>query len=298
MPEGVECRVERLTTNGRWKTMLLVPSPERAMPGLVRVGLLGVALATSGCSFLARQTPTPAREIPPSAALTTAAPPGERYFLLVFGSESRPKRAKYTHSWATMVRITECPGNLPAVESHTISWMPATLDIRPLSCRIEQGTNLALCFTIEEMLRHDEHVSVWGPYEVGPSFYHRFQVQKQFLESGRVGYQCIDSFGEAARTGLGCDCIHAITDLDPLFNRSRYPLTYFGEAASRHVVRQLHERPIIIRPHQCNDWLFPLLGLDKYPIERQTWDGPVIENTPENVEKYLNSPRIQRRLAR
>lgn len=263
------------------------------MPALVRYLLFAAAVAPAGCAALAKQTPTPAKDIPPADAGVVAAP-GERYFVLVFGSESRPKRAKYTHTWATVVRVTECPGGPPAVEPHTISWMPATLDIRPLSFRVEPGKNLDLPFTVEEMLRHDEHVSVWGPYEVGPGLYHRFRVQKQFMESGRVGYQCIDTVGEAAREGNGCDCIHAVTDMDPLFDRSRYPLTYFGEAASRHVVGQLHNRPIIIRPEQCHDWLFPLLGLDKYPIERQKWDGPVVENTPENVEKYLNSPRVRR----
>jgi hypothetical protein len=153
-------------------------------------------------------------------------------------------------------------------------------------------------FTIQEMSRNDERVSMWGPYEIAHELYHRFLMQKEFMESGRVGYQCIDSMGEAARTGCGCDCIHAITDMDPLFDRSRYPLAYFGEAASRNIVRQIHERPIIIRPCQNNDWLLPLLGLDQYPICRQTWDGPAIEHTPENVERYMNSPRVQRQLHR
>jgi hypothetical protein len=152
--------------------------------------------------------------------------------------------------------------------------------------------------TIQEMLLHDEHLAMWGPYEIGPALYRRFLVQKQFLESGQVGYQCVDSIGEAARTGCGCNCIHAITDMDPLFDRTQYPLSYFGEAASRNVVRQVHERPIIVNPCQCNDWLIPLLNLDRYPIERQTWDGPTLENTPENIQKYMNSPRVQRQLHR
>lgn len=254
------------------------------------------AAGGAGCASLAKQTPTPANDIPVTAALEPS-PPGERYFLLVFGSESRPKRAKYTHTWATVARVVETPGG-PVVEPHTISWMPATLDIRPFSRRVEPGTNLGLAFTIEEMLRNDEHVSVWGPYEVGHGLYRRFLVQKQFMESGRVGYQCIDAVGEAARTGNGCDCIHAVTDLDPLFDRTRYPLAYFGEAASRHIVRQIHERPVIIRPGECHDWLLPLLGIDKYPIERQTWRGPVVEFTPENFRAHLNSPRVRRQLER
>lgn len=241
-----------------------------------------------GCASLAKKPPTPAADIPPRTAEAITAPPGERYYILVFGSQSTPKKAKYTHTWATVVRATGCDGpGEPIVEENTISWMPASLDIRSFARKPEKGTNLGLHFTIEEMLRHDERVSVWGPYEIGLGLHHRFLVQKQFMESGQIGYQCIDSFGEAARLGNGCDCIHAVTDMDPEFARNRYPLSYFGEAASRHIVRELHERPVIIGPDRDHGWLLPALGLGKYPIVHQTYSGRVVENTPENVERYL-----------
>ena len=121
---------------------------------------------------------------------------------------------------------------------------------------------------------------------------HRFRVQKEFLESGRVGYQCIDSFGEAARTGNGCDCIHAVTDLDPLFDRTRYPLSHFGIDGSRNVVKQIHNRPTILRPEANHDWLLTQLGLDKYPIEHKQWNGRTVENTPENLQKICNRRRF------
>lgn len=255
-----------------------------------------VALAVAtGCASLATKPPTPADDIPPEAGLTAVAPPGERYYLLVFGSQSAPKRPRYTHTWATAVRATGCDGpGGPAVDEHTISWMPASLDIRPLALRPEPGANLGLAFTIEEMLRHDERVSVWGPYEVGPGLFRRFLVQKEFLESGRVGYQCVDSVGEAGRLGTGCDCIHAVTDMDPLFSRSRYPLTYFGEAASLHIVRQLHTRPVVIEPGRDHGWLLPALGLDRYPLVHRTYTGPAVPYTPENLAAYLRQQRAGR----
>jgi hypothetical protein len=243
--------------------------------------------AASGCASFATKPPTPAGEIPPRQAAAIEAPPGERYFILVFGSQSTPKRPKYTHSWATVVKVTGCDGpGAPTVEEQTISWMPASLDIKPLSFHVEAGANLTLHFTIEEMLRNKERVSVWGPYEVGPGLFYRFGVQKGFMESGRVAYQCIDSLGEA-RSGAGCDCIHAVTDMDPLFARNRYPLSYFGDSASLHIVRQIQTRPIIICPEADHGWLLPLLGLDSYPIERRSYFGRTVPYTPENFERYL-----------
>jgi hypothetical protein len=257
------------------------------LPKLVAV-ILTCGAAAAGCSTLAKKPPTPADDIPARAALTMTAPPGERYFVLVFGSQSTPKQPKYTHTWATVVKVTGCgaPG-APSVEEQTISWMPASLDIHPMSFCVEQGANLKLHFTLEEMLRHDERVSVWGPYEVGPAFYHRFQVQKGFLDSGAIGYQCIDSIGESARNGNGCDCIHAVTDMDPQFDRAEYPLSRFGDSASRHIVRQIHTRPIIIDPGQDHGWLLPPLGLDRYPLVRRSDIGRTVANTPENLERYL-----------
>jgi hypothetical protein len=248
----------------------------------------------AGCSTFAKQTATPANDISARETAAMTAPPGERYFVLIFGSQSCPKQPKYTHTWATVVKVTGCDGpNGPTIEEQTISWMPASLNIRAFARDVEPGTNLTLPFTIEEMLRNNEHVSVWGPYEVSPGFYYRFRVQKGFMESGAVGYQCFDSIGEAARYGNGCDCIHAVTDMDPDYARDRYPLSFFGNGASRHIVHQLHIRPVIICPEKDHGWLLPLLGLDKYPITRRNYWGRSVPHTQENVERYLQ--RAERR---
>jgi hypothetical protein len=250
--------------------------------------MIAAACAVGGCATFAKKPPTPADDITPRQAAAIPAPPDERYFVIVFGSQSAPKVPKFTHSWAAVVKVTGCDKpESRKVEMHTISWMPATLNIRTASCRVEPGTNLGLHFTIEEMLRNGEHVAFWGPYEVGPGFFYRFQVQKAFMESGRVGYQCIDSFGEAARCGTGCNCFHAISDMDPLFDRNQYPLSYFGESASLNLVRQIQTRPIIICPNADHTWLLPALELDKYPIDRRVYLGRSVPYTPENLELYL-----------
>jgi len=164
--------------------------------------------------------------------------------------------------------------------------MPATLDIRPLRFRVEPGVNLTLQRTLEYTLGSNERVSMWGPYEIWHGMYHRFVTQASFITSDQIGYQCIDTVGEAARCGNGSDCIHAMTDMDPFFDRQEYPLTRFGESATRHVVRQILTRPIVINPPCTHDWLIDRLGLDQYPIVRRRYVGPVVPYSPEAVRDY------------
>jgi hypothetical protein len=131
-------------------------------------------------------------------------------------------------------------------------------------------------------LANRERVSVWGPYECRPSFYRRFLIQKAFIDSGRVGFQSEDNLGEAARTGDGCDCIHALTDMDPEYGRENYPLIWFGDSASEHLVDRLHERGSLLNPELEHDWLIEALGLTAYPIVRRRYH-----------DRLLDFPRIQ-----
>ena len=73
-------------------------------------------------------------------------------------------------------------------------------------------------------------------------------------------------------TCLGCDCIHAVTDMDPLYTRRRYALIRFGQAASRFIAGELARRDMLLDPDHTHDWLNQCLGLDAYPIEhRRPW---------------------------
>jgi hypothetical protein len=226
----------------------------------------------TGCANFAVEPLTPARYIDFSGLREP--PVGERYYVIVFGSENTPRVPRFTHSWGTFIHVTEQgEGREPIVETRTISWMPATLDIRPWSFQIEPGVNLGLHETLRYALDTGEHIAQWGPSECRPELYYRASVQKDFLESGRMGYQCIDTVGEAGRTGLGCDCIHAITDMDPVYTRSRYRLIRFGIAASRFVANELARRDLLINSNTTHDWLNHRLGLDAYPIRhRPLWE--------------------------
>ncbi|HEX4590529.1 MAG TPA: hypothetical protein VH120_11400 [Gemmataceae bacterium] len=239
----------------------------------LRMVVIILAAAPCGCAANAVRPPNPTARIPgEELEAREPAPPNERYFVLVFGSQSQPLRPKYTHSWVTAVRVTDQgPGQPPVVEAHTISWMPATLDIHPLRFTVEPGVDLDLCTTVREMRKYDERISLWGPYEVRRGLYLKLRLQKDFMDGGTVGYQTIDSVGEA-RHGAGCDCIHAVTDCDSKFDRTEYPLSRFGDRGSEQMVRQIMERRFVINPCAAHDWLLGPLGIADCPIVKRTYD--------------------------
>jgi hypothetical protein len=259
-------------------------------------GWLLLVLCTSGCASQAVRPPTPARELSVEELLAAPKPEHEHYYVLVFGSQTTPRIPRYTHTWATVVKTTEVPGSPPQVnEVHTISWLPATLEVRPFRFWVEEGSNLDVDTTLRTVLHNGEHVSLWGPYETWHGLYDRFLTQKAFLESGVIGYQCTDEIGEAARTGMGCDCFHAISDVDPEFDRREYPLIFYGYRASQNIVRQISERPILIHPKQTHDWLIPALGLDHYPIVHRQHKGQTKEFSPEALREEAASGSTARR---
>jgi hypothetical protein len=229
-------------------------------------------LPVCGCAAGATRPPTPAARVRVEDLEHDPPPPNERYFILVFGSQSQPLRPRFTHSWATVVRSAEqSSGQPPVVEVSTISWMPATLEIHPLRFRVDSGVDLDLCTTIREMRKNDERISLWGPFEIRRGLYLKLRMQKDFMDGGMVGYQCIDSVGEARR-GCGCDCIHAITDCDAQYDRQEYPLSRFGDRASEHMVRQIMDRGGVIDACVTHDWLLGPLGIADCPIIKRTYD--------------------------
>src|SRR5262245_28590368 len=122
-----------------------------SLPGAVvrtvssMVFLLPVLVA--GCAAFAVQPPTPAKYLDMRAF--DQASPCERYYVITFSSEKASKQTRFTHSWATVARVTQFGADKPpAIEHHTISWMPATLEIIPLRLRAEPGVNLGLHDTI------------------------------------------------------------------------------------------------------------------------------------------------------
>lgn len=189
----------------------------------------------------------------------------ELHFVIIFGSQSHPKRLQYTHTWATFIRaVGEGPdANGYTLDQHTISWLPASLDVRTWSLLPERGVNLDLYQTLDAVHRDREHVTMWGPFRILPDVYVRSLGVKAILDSGRAEYRAIST----PRNLLISDCIHAVAAVDPVFGRGHYPLIRVGKPASRYLARQIVTRSVFDQLESDNSWLIPRLGLDRYPIE-------------------------------
>jgi hypothetical protein len=199
-------------------------------------------------------------------ALTVGETRGEEiYYVMIFGSQSKPKLLQYTHTWATFIRVVgEGPdANNYALYQHTISWLPQSLDVRTWTILPEPGVNLDLYQTLDAVYRDREHVTVWGPFQILPQVYERSLAVKAILDSGRAEYRAIST----PRNLLISDCIHAVAAVDPVFGRSHYPLIRVGKPASRYIARQIVTRSFFDQYQTGASWLIPRLGLDRYPIE-------------------------------
>jgi hypothetical protein len=196
-------------------------------------------------------------------AQTVAA--GDLYYLIIWGSDVSPKRLKYTHTWATFIRATgegSDPANY-ALAVHSISWLPATLNIRVWDLVPEPGVNLEMIETLDAVMSQGESVTAWGPFVIRPELYALSLRQWAWLHSGIVRYRAIDGPWDREVS----DCIHAITDVYPGFGRGHYPLIRIGKPASAYIARQFKARSFYNQDLYDNRWLISRLGLDRYPIE-------------------------------
>jgi hypothetical protein len=193
----------------------------------------------------------------------------EYYFLLVFGSQSRPKQLRYTHTWATFVRaVGEGPDlNNYALYQHSISWLPQTLEVHVWRPRPEQGVNLDLYQTLQTICASRQEITLWGPFVLPQDVYQKSLRVKAFLESGQMKYRAIDGGANA----LIDDCIHAVSAVDPVFGKRHYPLVRVGKPASRFIAREVMVQTLeddhIDQTRYNSSWLISRLGLDRYPIE-------------------------------
>jgi hypothetical protein len=199
------------------------------------------------------------------AGLPSPGQAGEAYYLCVFGIQ-RPllNRAKFTHTFGVFVKSSQPDGSPgpQALETITISWLPATLDIHMLQRDPEPGILLDLPGTLYWAYCNRARVTLWGPYQIDPELYRRAVVRARLLQSGTIRYTSIDGpFRPRA-----ADCIHALSgvDVDPGLLRTR---SAHGDIASWIVLQHLCRW--LIQPHIEHDWLLEPLGLNQYCLVRR-----------------------------
>jgi len=196
----------------------------------------------------------------------------DTYYVIVFGADSRPLRPKFSHSWATFVRVPgDCPQGPPAdtraLEWFTISWMPCKIELTPNRLLPERGTNLDLPASFDVAVEHCEQVSAFGPYQIDEWLYCKAMQHLRELESGTVRYKTVDVGYMPLKVS---NCIHALTSFDRSHARVRIGRTNFGEVAS-YFVAETYRRHIIC-PSQIHYWVAGVLGLGRYPIKWRTID--------------------------
>ncbi len=191
-----------------------------------------------------------------------AAPAGEIYYMSVFAYQTEPNAPRTAHTFATFVKVSYQHGMDPRtgrLETHTISWLPASLDVALLRGP-EPGKNLDLATTLQLGKKEGATIYAWGPYRIRKELYDDALTQIQRLNRGEVEYKALDHvFGEQ----VSSNCIHAVSDI--VGGPSLDTGTAHGAEASAMVVEHLSPWVIIDR-NENKDWLVGRLGLGKEPI--------------------------------
>lgn len=197
-------------------------------------------------------------------------PAGEFYYLVMFGAQRVPNEPKYAHTFATFVKVVDRgPGSSMQLESHTISWLPTTLDIRVRTLLPEEGYNFELIPTLRWVLDNGARVSRWGPYRIDEELYCKALAQIARLESGKVKYKAVDS---GYPTTFVSNCIHAVSDVLARLPKLRVASPGWGEVASYLVL--VGYRRHILDDHQVYPWVAEALGLREYPLINRDRDRP------------------------
>jgi hypothetical protein len=219
-------------------------------------------------------------------------PPQDTYFVIVFGAQRPIKAARYSHSFATFIRVTP-DGQTQEV---TISWLPVTGQVRPYALQDEPGRNYSLSETLAYCHENRMRVSLWGPYQVDADLWQRALWQKFRLDSGQVSYKAYD-YGSS--DGLITNCIHAVEfpARDPEQNGPYVMVApaNWGESGSYWLALTL--RPWYLEPCVTHSWVMCRLGLDPaayavYDLSRNPTRAPGIRATQGLLHVYLLRNRV------
>jgi len=187
----------------------------------------------------------------------------ESYFIIVFGQQSGGNAPESSHTFATFVKATGAGPNKTkyVIDSHTISWMPRSLDVKLLK-RPEEGVNL----TLKDTLRHANDlkadVSMWGSFLIKKELYNRALKQETRLIKGDIDYKALDL---RFRPDTAMNCIHAVCDIDT--DKGLLATgTAHGNDASHMVLTHLSRW--IIDSNKTHEWIGQRLELGKDIVRR------------------------------
>jgi hypothetical protein len=189
-----------------------------------------------------------------------------RYYLIVFSAQTHPKIPRFTHTFCTLVKVGDPPPgcSAPCLEAYNISWLPATLKIKPFRRYDEPGYNLKLDETLRWAAKNHMQVKEWGPFAITEDFYLRVYREYARFESGGYRYKAIDPTYRGSRTS---DCIHAVTDIDHRDSRTTYSVINSGDRVTHKFVVILRERGRLQLPPDDVSWIDAALGLNCWSIE-------------------------------
>jgi hypothetical protein len=189
-----------------------------------------------------------------TASLTGAVKADDRYYVMLFAAQTDPNVPQHSHTFALFAKAS---GEADAkIETTTISWMPASLEIEPLQRDPVKGKNLSIAETIQWAQSVRARVSMWGPYPIKKDLYDMAAARAEALNSGKYQYIMLD--GKAQETG-GVNCIHAVSGMDksqPGLNTG----VARGDEATKMVVSYFE--PYILKWKSSKRWLVDRLGID------------------------------------
>ena len=190
-----------------------------------------------------------------------------RYYFTLFAGQSSPYRPRTAHTWAVYAKATPTTGGSLAIESLTISWLPATGPVQPLNHRPVPGRNYSLDETFAVMRSHNAKVSHWGPYEIDMGRYQLAQQQVRHLESGVAQYRAVDSFNLNPEI---LNCVHAVTHAAPAVRNRIQPVIRFGEPGTSRLAKLYVRGGAFAGYPETHDWVLAAIGGNRYPsIKRE-----------------------------
>lgn len=188
-----------------------------------------------------------------------------RHFMIVYGFQDAINTPRNSHTFATFLESSwsESTGDFTGIQVHTISWYPASMEIRIFRLLPEAGVNLELAETLDLVASLGVSVMRWGPVEISEDLYHTALRQIDFLQSGAVGYIAEDSFRRNAaysrEPGGALNCIHAVSDIGGFLRTG----VSRGFEATRFVFAFLN--PDFLSSSDSNEWVATQIGVADIP---------------------------------